>query len=639
MLVVGHLKFYLNNINKNYFKLFTIVFIIDLHSANKFTMSFNRLLCLIVITSLLINSQCVSAQKLTTIGAIQGTNETSPLVDTQVQLEGVVTADFQDEKSFAGFFMQTNSNKSKNAKGNNAQNKIHQSSGIFVYESLTQVNVGDLIRVTGEVSEHHGVTQIAGVKAIEIIEQKQKLPPAVTVKLPLRGYNLEKLEGMRVTLKQPAIITDHYNYIKYGEFVVSSQILITPTNSVSQGPKVKQTQKQNADNKLLIDDGNFNQFAHYDKIDSKTQVHIGAKVQLVGIMHYAFDKYRIELTEPVKFLDSPLPRLAKPTPVAGEIKIASFNVRNYFTSIDNGKENCGPKQNFGCRGADSDDEFIRQQDKLVSAIRTADADIYAIQELENNNDSIKTLVTALNKDAKNNTWHYIDSGVLGEDVIKVGLIYQTKQVSPVGEYKVLNPKVMADFEADKNRDVLLQTFKDSNNNLFNVAVLHLKSKRCTDALGSDMDQKDGQGCYNASRVKVAEQISDWLKQDPTGHKAPPTLVVGDFNAYLKEDPISTFAKNGFGNLATDLLPAKNWTSIFRGEVGSIDHILANESARKAAQGMTQWHINSIQMGWFDYNLENLTDSKAKPENYYQLSPFASSDHDIVIAGFTFTDQD
>ena len=544
-------------------------------------MSFNRLYPYIIFTSLFLNAGCASAQKLTTIEAIQGAKDASPLVGSQVILEGVVTADFQDEKSFAGFFMQT---KSKNQ--TKKQRKIKQSDGIFVYESRIDVKVGNFIRVEGEVSEHHGVTQIGGVKNINVLKQEQKLPQAVAISLPLKNYNLEQLEGMRVTLDQAAIITDHYNYIKFGEFVVSSKLITTATNNELQGPKVKLRQKQNTDDKLLIDDGNFSQFTNYNKIDNNTPIHIGAKVQIVGIMHYAFDRYRIELTEQIEFLDSPLQKQASPTDIDGDVKIASFNVRNYFTTLDNGKENCGPMQNFGCRGADSAKEFIRQQDKLVSAIRTANVDIYAIQELENNEGSIKALTAALNKDAKNKTWGYIDTGVLGEDVIKVGLIYQTNQVTPAGEHKVLNPKVMPEFEADKNRDVLLQTFKDANNNLFNVAVVHLKSKRCNDAVGLDKDQNDGQGCYNASRVKVAEQISEWLTKDPTGQNAASTLVIGDFNTYLKEDPIEVFASHDYSNLVDDFLSAENWTSIFRGEVGSIDHILVNESASKAAQGMT-----------------------------------------------------
>jgi len=224
-------------------------------------------------------------------------------------------------------------------------------------------------------------------------------------------------------------------------------------------------------------------------------------------------------------------------------------------------------------------------------------------------------------------------------VIRVGLIYQTKKVTAMGQHKVLDSKVMPDFEADKNRDVLLQTFKDSDNNLFNVAVLHLKSKRCSDAIGADKDQNDGQGCYNASRVKVAKQVSTWLKQDPTGQKAQSTIIIGDLNSYLKEEPISMFEKHGYNNLANDFLTSDNWISIFRGEVGSIDHILVNKTARKAAQAMTQWHINSTTLGWFDYNLEALGKHAKRPENYYQSSPFASSDHDIIITGFDFSDSE
>ena len=587
-------------------------------------MLLNRLICLLSITSLLFNSNNLSAQSLTSINAIQGQKSISSMVDEQVIIEGIVTANFQNDKSFAGFFVQS--------KGGNSKQESH---GIFVYESRTQIKTGDLVSVTGIVSEHNGVTQVSKVKSIKVLKHNQKLPKATSIDLPLKGLNLESLEGMRVTLTQPAIITDHYNYIKYGEFVVSSKILMVPTNSASPGEKIKNILKQNSDDRLLIDDGNFSQFTQYDKINTKTPIHIGAKVQIVGIMHYAFDKYRIELTEPVKFLKSPYPKQSKPTAIDGDVKIASFNVKNYFTTLDNGKEICGPKKNFGCRGADSKQEFIRQQGKLVSAINTADADIYALQEIENNKDTLKTLVAALNKAAKKEVWQYIKTGTLGEDVIRVGLIYQSNKVTPNGNFKVLDPKSLPDFEAEKHRDVLLQTFKDANNNLFNIAVLHLKSKRCTDAVGADKDQNDGQGCYNTSRVKVAQQISDWLEQDPTGHKAAATLVVGDFNSYLKEDPISLFAKNGLKNLSHDFLIAENWTSIFRGEVGSIDHILVNKSARKAAKDMTQWHINSIETGWFDYNLEDLTKGKKKPKNYYQPNPFSSSDHDMVIAGFTF----
>ncbi len=608
-----------------FFQLQDFLFNIYFSLISNHTMSSIRFITLSIFMLLTLCCNNAAAQNLTTIKSIQGFNAHSPMVGKNVTVKGIVTANFQEEKSFSGFFIQSQS-VTKKTKG---------SSGIFVYESRKKVAVGDLIRLSGEVSEHNDVTQISKIKFVEILKTKQKLPKAIPLDLPLNGFNLENLEGMRVTLKKPAIISDHYNYIKYGEIVVSSQLLMTPTNSVKPGKQAKLKKQQNESDRLLIDDGNFNQFPNYRKINTQTPINIGAKIQVEGIMHYAFDHYRIEPTKSIEFFDSAYKKQSKPTEIKGKVKIASFNVKNYFTTLDNGKAICGPKVNFDCRGADSYKEFKRQQDKLVHAINTADADVFALQELENNRRSLKSLVIALNKDKQNKTWHYIKTGSLGEDVIRVGLIYQKEKITPIGKFKVLNPKVMADFEADKNRDVLLQTFKDLENNTFNIAVLHLKSKRCSDAIDEDLDQGDGQGCYNASRVKVAQQISDWLKQDPTNQEAQPTIVLGDFNSYTKEDPITFLGENGFINLANNFLTATHWTSVFRGEVGSIDHVLTNKTAHKAAQGLTQWHINTLVPGWFDYNLENLFKSKTKPKSYYNTGPFASSDHDMIIAGFTF----
>jgi predicted extracellular nuclease len=185
-------------------------------------MSATRIINPFILITLVLCSSKIFAQELTAISAIQGTKEISPIVGKQVTLEGIVTADFQDQKSFSGFYIQSQS----------VNSKLLGSSGIFVYENRKNVNIGDLIRLTGEVSEHNEVTQIAKIKSIEILKKNQKLPQAVAIDLPLNGLNFENLEGMRVTLKQPALITDHYNYIRFGEITVSSQILMTPTNSV-----------------------------------------------------------------------------------------------------------------------------------------------------------------------------------------------------------------------------------------------------------------------------------------------------------------------------------------------------------------------------------------------------------------------
>ena len=61
-------------------------------------------------------------------------------------------------------------------------------------------------------------------------------------------------------------------------------------------------------------------------------------------------------------------RPAAPDEVGGRLKVASFNLLDYFTTIDTGAFICGPAGNLECRGADTAEEFTRQRDKIISAL-------------------------------------------------------------------------------------------------------------------------------------------------------------------------------------------------------------------------------------------------------------------------------
>ncbi|MCV6022877.1 hypothetical protein OFO93_40865, partial [Escherichia coli] len=64
-----------------------------------------------------------------------------------------------------------------------------------------------------------------------------------------------------------------------------------------------------------------------------------------------------------------------------DLRIASFNVLNYFNSVaDSGHEN-PTGQN---RGATNLDEFLIQQAKIVAAMNKMDADVIGLMEVENN---------------------------------------------------------------------------------------------------------------------------------------------------------------------------------------------------------------------------------------------------------------
>ena len=75
------------------------------------------------------------------------------------------------------------------------------------------------------------------------------------------------------------------------------------------------------------------------------------------------------------------------------------------------------------------------------------------------------------------TYSFIDTGVIGTDAIRVGLLYKPGTVRPAGDFAILDSSVDPAFIDTKNRPVLIQTFEElATGARFTVAVNHLKSK-------------------------------------------------------------------------------------------------------------------------------------------------------------------
>ncbi len=159
-----------------------------------------------------------------------------------------------------------------------------------------------------------------------------------------------------------------------------------------------------------------------------------------------------------------IPRPVAPDPVGGSLKVASFNVLNYFSTIDEGPDVCGPAFNQDCRGADSASEFMRQRDKIVNAMITMDADVIGLVELENNATAAsQDLVDGLNAVTGPGVYDFIDTGTIGSDAIKVGFIYRTTTAAAVGDFAILDSSVDPTFNDAKNRPALAQTFEETAN--------------------------------------------------------------------------------------------------------------------------------------------------------------------------------
>jgi hypothetical protein len=139
---------------------------------------------------------------------------------------------------------------------------------------------------------------------------------------------------------------------------------------------------------------------------------------------------------------------------------------------------------------------------------------------------------------------------------------------------------------------------------------------------------DGQGNCNLIRVEAANVMNTWLDTDPTGTGSTDILVIGDLNAYAKEDPITTLEGLGYSNLAAMYGGPLAYSYIFDGQLGYLDHALASPSMVANVTGTTHWHINADEPSALDYNDYNLP-------YLYQPNAYRSSDHDPVVIGLSY----
>jgi uncharacterized protein len=183
----------------------------------------------------------------------------------------------------------------------------------------------------------------------------------------------------------------------------------------------------------------------------------------------------------------------------------------------------------------------------------------------------------------------------------------------------------------RNRASLAQAFMQPNKARLVVNVNHFKSKGSACDLP---DAGDGQGNCNAVRTAAANTLNAWLATDPTQTGETDVLIVGDLNAYAKEDPITALASGGFTNLIESRLGRDAYSYVFDGQWGYLDYALASASLSAQVTGVTEYHINADEPSALDY----LTDFKSAGQiaSLYAPDQYRVSDHDPVLVGLNLT---
>ncbi|MGB3790018.1 MAG: ExeM/NucH family extracellular endonuclease [Phormidesmis sp.] len=603
---------------------------------------------------------------------VQGSAAASPLVGTTVTVEGIVTGDFQDgdsdtSRNLRGFYVQ-------DATGDG---DAATSDGVFVFEGgnfLTDVAVGDRVSVTGTVAEFFGETQISA-SAVSVVAASSGNIAPVVVDLPVVDVianadgeliaNLEQYEGMLITINDTLTVDEYFNYDRFGEIVLSAgdrPFQFTQTND----PSVEGYQAFLADlaaRTITLDDGQSLQnpdplaFPAPGFSDDNSFRGGDTVTGLTGNVRFSRgsggsgdETYRIEYTvDPVFVSENPRP--LSPEDVGGSLKVVSFNVLNYFTTIDT--PGTSTANGSDPRGADSLEEFERQTDKLVTTLLELDADVLGLVELENDflpgssGNAIENLVNELNAIAGPGTYDWVNPGqqfVDASDAISVGAIYKTAsvQIADGTSPAILrDSNLPAEFAGETifdgpntNRAPLAVTFEElSSGGIFTVAVNHFKSKGSVFEEPGNTDIGDGAGNNNAIRTQAAEALAAWLESDPTNSGDTDFLILGDLNAYANEDPIKALEAAGYTDLAEAFANGETpYSYLFDGQLGTLDYGLANTTLLSQVTGATEWHINADEADALDYNL----DFGRNPALFDGTNPFRNSDHDPLIIGLKLT---
>lgn len=484
------------------------------------------------------------------------------------------------------------------------------------------------------------------VSSANVSETKNDGDP-VRIDGDLGSVEWNSMIGQNVTISGNLVVVDTYDLARRGQVKVARKRLYIPTNQIdpndsdssatsftggSNVGNVTKAQKENNEATLIIDDGSDKENIFPPTLfpnlgTTHPTVRIGSILNGVsGRVVKERNQIMLVPKDSLRWTSNERPQ--RPTVGEANLTLASFNVLNYFTTIDDGRNNA--------RGADSESELTRQEAKLVAAIIGLQADIVGLMELENNLDAEKRLINALNLEFGKDvfTGCGLPQGFRdapgGRNAIRVGIIYRVDRVEPVGDVSMVRDEAF-----DEARTPIVQSFKSkSAGEPFTLIVNHFKSKGGSNRADSaNKDQGDGQGAYNATRRSQSLAICNYIKEQGQDNEAPRVLVIGDLNAYGQEDPIDAMRANGLVDLQERFAgqPSSGeqeepYSFVYYGQCGSLDHAMATESMAAEVTGIATWHINADEPRFLDYNEEY------NPKTLYQTNVFRSSDHDPVLIG-------
>lgn len=466
------------------------------------------------------------------------------------------------------------------------------SDGIYVYTGASPaVAVGDVVDVTGRVSEYHGLTEIGGSPQVTKRSSGAEVPPPVELgpdrPSPFRPQpenKMERYEGMLVHVASGTVTgpTDQVGKIA----------LVAREGRTFREPGIEFPGLPG----LPVWDGNPEVFtAKLDALGGvAADVPAGAHVdELAGPLAEYDGSYEVWPTS-FSFTGTPRVRAVRPH-AAGELTVATQNLYQLFDDVQNGTETVVSGEVYARR--------LAKHSRLVREVLGA-PDVLAVQEVE----SLNVLTDLAGRIAQDdpaaryaayvmpgNDPSGINVGLLVRDTVNV---YSVRQFSKEVTFSY-NGTTYTTF--DRPPLILVGSYHaGSVGFLFTVVAVHMRSLSGID--GSNA------GFVRAKREEGARRLAEELQVMQAEDREIRLVVAGDFNAFEFTDGYVDVlgeikgAPDPAGALlpATDLVepdltdqvlalpPSERYSFVEAGNAQVLDHILTSRALEP--------YVRDVEMG-------------------------------------------
>lgn len=408
---------------------------------------------------------------------------------------------------------------------------------------------------------------------------------------------LSNYVGQTIRFDVPFYICNNYSY-KQSSYIISPRRIYSPTNQTLPGSLAYQTiVSANQTGEITLTGINEYHRMGEQIIGLTVRVNSTTSISAVGSQTFKGNT-RADMEAGMPSVD-----------LRGKhnLLVCAMNLEYYL--VDNLGTGFGP---------DNTTASNKQHTKIMAALSHIPADIFGFVEVEQGQAALKKLATSLSTLTGRNYSYINDGGSSYGSYTKSGYVYCTETVEPYGNLTSNNTAV-------SNRKKMIAFTDKASGERFIFSINHFKAKSGT-GTGLDADQGDGQGIFNATRVREAESVLSYYNSQKNYYGDEDILIMGDLNAYAKEDPIMLLLEDGMTDLHRYFHADSSYSYVYHDQAGYLDHALANETMLTQITGMTAYHINSDEHDGFTYDKSS------------DLTMFRCSDHDPILVGLSLGKQ-